>query len=109
VAFRVPPTISRYTFSYRANATLYVPNGSKEAFEAADYWKEFKSIEEYEYYEPGDVNMDGAVEISDVVLMVNYILGNNASETVLKYGDMNESGDIDITDVVAIVNRILGE
>ena len=109
VAFRVPPTISKYTFSYRANATLYVPNGSKEAFEAADYWKEFKSIEEYEYYEPGDVNMDGTVEISDVVLMVNYILGNNASETVLKYGDMNESGDIDITDVVAIVNRILGE
>ena len=53
--------------------------------------------------------MDGTVEISDVVLMVNYILGNNASETVLKYGDMNESGDIDITDVVAIVNRILGE
>jgi surface protein len=109
VAFRVPLTISRYTFSYRANATLYVPNGSKEAFAAADYWKEFKSIEEYEYYEPGDVNMDGTVEISDVVLMVNYILGNNASETVLKYGDMNESGDIDISDVVAIVNRILGE
>ena len=34
------------SFSNRANATLYVPAGSKEAYEAADYWKEFKEIKE---------------------------------------------------------------
>lgn len=39
-----PLTIERYTFSNRANATLYVPYGSKAAYEAADYWKEFKEI-----------------------------------------------------------------
>ena len=33
-------------FSNRANATLYVPAGSKEAYEAADYWEEFKEIKE---------------------------------------------------------------
>ena len=41
-----PLSISRETFSNRANATLYVPAGSKEAYEAADYWKEFKEIKE---------------------------------------------------------------
>ena len=35
-------------FSNRANATLYVPAGSKEAYEAADYWKEFINIVEFE-------------------------------------------------------------
>ncbi|MBR5395071.1 MAG: leucine-rich repeat domain-containing protein [Bacteroidaceae bacterium] len=39
-----PPTISEYTFSNRANATLYVPYGCKAAYEAADYWNEFKEI-----------------------------------------------------------------
>ncbi|MBP5345525.1 MAG: leucine-rich repeat domain-containing protein [Bacteroidales bacterium] len=31
-----------------SNATLYVPKGSKAAYEAADYWKEFKEIVEIE-------------------------------------------------------------
>lgn len=41
-----PIAISSYTFSNRANATLYVPAGCKAAYEAADYWKEFKEIVE---------------------------------------------------------------
>ena len=41
-----PLSIGSNTFSNRANATLYVPAGSKEAYEAADYWKEFKEIKE---------------------------------------------------------------
>ena len=32
------------TFSNRANATLYVPAGSKEAYEAASVWNKFKEI-----------------------------------------------------------------
>ena len=39
-----PISIDSNTFSNRANATLYVPKGSKAAYEAADYWKDFKEI-----------------------------------------------------------------
>ena len=39
-----PISISSSTFSNRANATLYVPSGAKTAYQAADYWKEFKKI-----------------------------------------------------------------
>lgn len=56
----------------------------------------------------GDVNSDGSVDISDVVLMVNYILGNDSSANVLQNGDMNDDQRVDISDVVAIVNIILG-
>ena len=41
-----PVAIAEGTFSNRANATLYVPVGSKSAYETADYWKEFKEIVE---------------------------------------------------------------
>ena len=34
------------TFLNRKNATLYVPLGSKNAYQAADYWKDFKEIVE---------------------------------------------------------------
>ena len=39
-----PISIGDATFTNRYNATLYVPYGSKAAYEAADYWKEFKEI-----------------------------------------------------------------
>ena len=54
--------------------------------------------------------MDGYVDISDVVMLVNYILGSVTDAEapgVLKYGDMDGSGSADISDVVAVVNKIL--
>lgn len=40
-----PPSIYSDTFDgLSSNATLYVPAGSKAAYEAANYWKEFKEI-----------------------------------------------------------------
>ena len=44
VEAKTPITISDNVFTNRANATLYVPEGSKAAYEAADYWKDFKYI-----------------------------------------------------------------
>ena len=41
-----PVDIEQHTFTNRTNATLYVPYGCKAAYEAADYWKEFKEIVE---------------------------------------------------------------
>ena len=41
-----PIRITYDTFSNLKNSTLYVPKGSKAAYEAADYWKEFKEIVE---------------------------------------------------------------
>jgi hypothetical protein len=43
-----PIAITSDVFSNRTNATLYVPYGSKVAYEAADYWTEFGEIVEME-------------------------------------------------------------
>ena len=39
-----PVSISQDEFTNRTNATLYVPKGSREAYQAASHWKEFKEI-----------------------------------------------------------------
>ena len=41
-----PPSF--HPFPNESNATLYVPYGCKAKYEAADYWKNFKKIEEME-------------------------------------------------------------
>ena len=53
----------------------------------------------------GDVNIDGLVDISDVVALVNMILGTTEKNAP---ADVNNDGLVDISDVVALVNIILG-
>ena len=48
VEIDTPLSITENVFSNRTNAKLYVPAGCKAAYEAADYWKEFKEIIETE-------------------------------------------------------------
>lgn len=51
----------------------------------------------------GDVNGDGNVNITDVVILVNRILSNDSYQTS---SDANSDGKVDITDVVLVVNYI---
>jgi hypothetical protein len=55
----------------------------------------------------GDVNMDGNLDISDVVSIVNYILGSEPSVFNSTAADLNKDSNIDISDVVCLVNLVL--
>ena len=100
-----PVALTQYVFSNRANATLYVPAGSKAAYQAADYWKEFNEIISM----LGDANADGSVNVSDIVEMVNYILNNASSRFVKVAADMNEDGEVNVTDIVSLVAVIMSD
>ena len=58
-------------------------------------------------YELGDVNNDNVVDVTDVMLVVNHILGNTLSFFQGAYADMNGDGIIDVTDIMLIVSVIL--
>ncbi|MBR5652951.1 MAG: carbohydrate-binding domain-containing protein [Prevotella sp.] len=58
---------------------------------------------------PGDVNEDGDVGVTDVMCVVNYILGNPLNTFNTKNADVNGDHLINITDVMGIVNIILGK
>ena len=60
-------------------------------------------------YITGDANGDGAVDISDIVAIVNSILGKPSISFNAAAADINGDGEVDITDVVAVVNIILGK
>ena len=102
VGMKTPVSIFPYTFNSSA-ATLLVPAGSKSAYEAADYWKDFKEIVEMAPLR-GDVNGDGVVNISDVTTLVSIILGQEPLR-----GDVNGDGEVNISDVTTLVNIILGK
>tara|TARA_A100001011_G_C14319629_1_gene849835 strand:- start:5864 stop:8269 length:2406 start_codon:yes stop_codon:yes gene_type:complete len=55
----------------------------------------------------GDVNEDGSIDVSDIVLVVNHIL-NISLLTSSCLGDLNQDSLVDVLDIVKIINLILG-
>lgn len=99
-----PLSIGESTFDGCYDAYLYVPVGKKTAFSNAQYWKKFKYVADYIL---GDVNIDGDVNIQDVVAMISYILGTPPTPFAKLLGDFDSNDDINITDVTALINLIL--
>ena len=61
---------------------------------------------------PGDVNQDGAVDVLDIVLIVQHILGNleldeHLNEQAKINADFTQDGLVDILDIVSIVSQVL--
>ena len=80
-----PAIIYSNTFSHLTNATLYVPAGSKEAYETADYWKEFMEIIEMDI-QPIDTgetvdfgsDIDGETDLDgNIVGDIYYVISND--------------------------------
>ena len=59
--------------------------------------------------EPGDVNFDEVLNILDVVLIINFILGSDTPDDMQNNAaDYNNDGLVNIQDIVLLLNTILG-
>ena len=64
----------------------------------------------FNIYNLGDINEDGLINITDVVTLVNYIVGNiNLNNNQLSLADTNQDGLINVIDIIQLVNTIIGE
>lgn len=107
-----PIIINDETFYNISNLTLYVPEGSKEAYENADYWKDFKEIKEgrgpdSKGYILGDANNDGQLTIADYTAIVHYILGKITTNFNSKAADVNSDNNINMADYTGVVHLLL--
>ena len=57
----------------------------------------------------GDVNFDGALNVTDIVLIVNFVLNTVIpTEEQELTADMDQNGILNILDVIQLVSQILG-
>ncbi len=57
----------------------------------------------------GDVNDDSIVNIQDIIILINFIIGEwEPTESQLLASDLNGDNTLDILDIVQVVNIILG-
>ena len=102
-------TISNYEFKdlkigegYYVSVSYYSEKEEQRKY----LWTKYTMIEPKGYV-PGDANGDGVVNVSDIVLTVNYIMGNSAPGFNKEAADLNGDGQINVTDIVMMVNIIM--
>ena len=61
------------------------------------------------YWQPGDVNQDGSVNVIDLSMMIGHILNLNQLNTLQQQlADINNNGQVSIVDVVQAIELMLG-
>lgn len=91
--------------TYIANNTCYIDLSNESQKSNLYTW----TTEDDDSSLIGDANGDKVVDISDVLVTVDYILGKQVSIFFFKNADVNFSNGIDISDVLGIVDIILGK
>ena len=66
-------------------------------------------IVQLQYSMPGDINNDSILNILDIVLVVNFVMGSDTpTASEFSAADLNSDGILNILDVVTLTNLILG-
>ena len=55
-------------------------------------------------YDLGDINQDGEVNVLDVIVMINMIIGSEEQDEI---ADINDDGDVNVLDIVELVSIVL--
>ena len=92
--------------SFYEVVTLHVPKGTTDKYKLHYPWYWCTIVEDLVTTEPGDVNGDGKVNVSDVSALINMIMGITAMDQ--SAADVNGDGRVNVSDVSALINIILG-
>ena len=60
-------------------------------------------------YKQGDVNGDGNVDVDDVNILINVILGRDDADKYGTRADVNGDSGVDVSDVNTLINLVLGK
>ena len=98
--------------NHYSNVSLVVPLNCAQAYREANIWTKFTHISETNFptvFLRGDVNDDGAVNISDAIALINSLLNDNYSNINLDAADVNEDGNINVSDAITLINYLLND
>ncbi len=108
-------TLGNNAFSYVPTSTcvLHVMNEYLGKYQTANQWKAFMPNIVGDLSEnaavKGDINGDGVVDVDDMNIIINIIVGKANVANFSEVADVNGSGVVDVDDMNIIINIIVGK
>jgi len=57
----------------------------------------------------GDVNGDNIIDVMDVIILIDSVLGKNPENFYPECADLNGDGTTDTVDIVMLIDMVLGK
>ena len=74
------------------------------------YYQEHFTVVIEEYFSQGDVNQDSQINVVDIILIVEFILGYSEPTSLeFSLADWTEDGQVNTIDIILIINHILNQ
>ena len=70
---------------------------------------EYQEVSNCPEHQIGDVNQDSEINVSDIIIIVEFILGTEPTEEQFALADWTEDGEINVADAVQMVHFILNQ
>ncbi len=104
-------TGTTYTTTKRNNNASYYFTGDGSdylfTFDADALSFKLEVIENQPAIIPGDVNNDGLVNVTDVSILINYVMGSTSLTINVVNADVNPDNNINVSDITMIINMIM--
>lgn len=97
----VPPALDERSFS-NYDATVYVPANAVDTYRADELWSRFDDIRAI--VATPDLSGDGIVNVNDISILYDYVVGNSTA-----LGDLNGDGFINSGDISTLYDAILND
>ena len=93
-------------FSLQVGTEESTPTDLNQIMDIATYGADFTADTEHKMksFLLGDVDLDGVVDVTDAVIVINHYQARTTDELDLNIADVNGDGEIDVTDAVGIIN-----
>lgn len=94
-----------------ANATLYVPHGTKEIYIDTDGWNQFQNIVELDPVITGDIDGNGNVNEADRLALIDHLIGKvkNIDGYNATAADVDGDGRVNARDIAALADVLAGK
>lgn len=97
------------------SADAFTPNAlgnvETKSMDSCQYYMDMASDDEDEYTikTMGDIDGDHDVDVSDIMMIVQYLLTEDSSNIDKRDADVTWDGEISINDVMMLVNIVMGD
>lgn len=98
-------TGNSYNLTGKNAGTYYYKVRAKDQQNQLSYWSNQEKVT-VTLLIVGDVNKDGFINLSDIILLVNYVFKGGAAPSPQYLGNVNGDGGVNLGDIIYLVNFI---